>query len=174
MNMAIHEKGISRRLFLRVIGWGSFFITLGMSIIGTIRFLFPRVLFEQPSTFKIGFPEDFKINGEPDKHGVFQVYEKWKKEQSVWIVREKNRIYAIYAKCTHLGCTPNYFAEDRVFKCPCHGSQFYSNGINFAGPATRPLDRFKISISEDGQILIDKSKVYTFKEFDKPGAYLKV
>jgi cytochrome b6-f complex iron-sulfur subunit len=165
---------MSRRLFLRIIGWGSFFTTLGISIIGTVRFLFPRVIFEQASTFKIGFPNEFKIEKEVDNSGVLHVYEKWKEEQSVWIVREKNRIYAIYAKCTHLGCIPNYFADERVFKCPCHGSQFYSNGINFAGPAPRPLDRFKIFIGNDGQILVDKSKTYTFKEFDKLGAYVEI
>jgi cytochrome b6-f complex iron-sulfur subunit len=169
------EKKISRRLFLRIIGWGSFFIAIGISIVETIRFLFPRVLFENPSTFTIGFPDDFKVmNKESDENGVFQVYEKWKQEQSVWIVREKNRLYALYSKCTHLGCTPNWFADERVFKCPCHGSQFYSNGVNFAGPAPRPLDRFKIYIARDGRIFIDKSKIYTFKEFDKPGAYVEI
>ncbi len=174
MNTDVHEEGISRRLFLRIIGWGSFFIALGVSIIGTLRFLFPRVLFEPPSIFKIGFPEEFKAEGMPDKFGVFQVYEKWKEDYSVWIVREKKHLYALYAKCTHLGCTPNWSTEDRVFKCPCHGSQFYSNGVNFAGPAPRPFDRFRISIGDDGKISVDKSRVYTFKEFDKPDAYLEI
>jgi cytochrome b6-f complex iron-sulfur subunit len=105
---------------------------------------------------------------------TFQVFEEWKEEHGVWIVREKNRLYAIQSKCTHLGCTPNWFAEDGVFKCPCHGSQFYANGVNFAGPAPRPLDRFKISLDVDGKIIIDKSKIYTYKEFDKPGAYLEI
>jgi len=174
MDTNVQEKGISRRLFLRIIGWSSFLITLGISIVGTVRFLFPRVLFEQPATFKIGFPDEFKSDGEPDSHGVLQVYERWKKEHSVWIIREKNRIYALHSKCTHLGCTPNWFADDGVFKCPCHGSQYYSNGVNFAGPATRPLDRFRIFVDDEGKILIDKSKTYTFREFDKQGAYLEI
>ncbi len=173
MNTNLHEKGISRRLFLRIVGWGSFFITLGISIVGIVRFLFPRVLFEQPSTFIVDFPDRFKEEGASD-HGILHVYEGWKEEQSVWVITEKNRIYAIYAKCTHLGCIPNWFTEEGIFKCPCHGSQFYSNGVNFAGPATRPLDRFRISIGDDGRILVDKSKVYTFKEFDNPGAYLEI
>ena len=164
------EKEVSRRSFLSLIGWGSFFAAIGISLIGTVRFLFPSVLFEQPSIFTIGFPDDFKINGNSD----YQVYETWKAEHSVWIVRENSRIYALHSKCTHLGCTPNWFAEDRVFKCPCHGSQFYSNGVNFAGPASRPLDRFKIFFGDDGRVLIDKSRVYTFKEFDKQETYLEV
>jgi cytochrome b6-f complex iron-sulfur subunit len=161
---------ITRRSFLRVIGWGSFFAALGMLMPATVRFLFPRVLFEKPSTFNIGFPDEFKIDGS-SSHGV---YENWKEEHAVWIVKEKNRIYAIQAKCTHLGCTPNWFAEEGVFKCPCHGSKFRGNGVNFAGPAPRPLDRFNISIGDDGSIVVDKSRVYTFKEFEKPGAFLEV
>ncbi len=162
-------------MFLKITGWGSFFITIGIFAAGTVRFLFPRVLFEQPSTFKIGVPEEFTAGEALDmQRGRLRVYEQWKKEHAVWIVREKNRLYAIYAKCTHLGCTPNWFADERVFKCPCHGSRFYSNGVNFAGPAPRPLDRFKISLGSDGRIIVDKSRIYTFKDFDRQGAYLEV
>ena len=174
MNTNVQEKGISRRSLLRLIGWGSFFVTFGISIIETVRFLFPRVLFEHPSAFNIGFVDDFKAGEEFDSHGAVQVYERWKEKHSVWIVKEKNRLYALHAKCTHLGCTPNWSADDRVFKCPCHGSQFHSTGVNFAGPATRPLDRFRISFGEGGEIIVDKSRIYTFKEFEKQGAYVEI
>ena len=87
---------------------------------------------------------------------------------------KKNRLYAIHSKCTHLGCTPNYFADEGVFKCPCHGSQFNSSGVNFAGPAPRPLDRCMIYIADDGTICVDKGRVYTHKEFNKQGAYLEI
>ncbi|GBD96816.1 MAG TPA: Rieske (2Fe-2S) protein [Nitrospirae bacterium] len=174
MTTNIHEKKINRRLVLKIAGFGSFFITLGISLVGSIRFLYPRVLFEQPSTFKIGFPSEFKIEQDPDKNGVLHIYEAWKKEHSVWIVRGKSRIYALHSRCTHLGCTPNWFADEGVFKCPCHGSRFYSNGVNFAGPAPRPLDRFRIYVNAEGVITIDKSMVYTYKDFDKTGAYLEI
>ena len=174
MKSSVNDTNISRRLFLKILGWGSFFVTLGISVVGTIRFLLPRVLFEEPSTFNIGFPNEFISEGNFDDANNYAVYEKWKKEKSVWIVREKNRLYAIHSKCTHLGCTPNYFADDGLFKCPCHGSQFNSNGVNFAGPAPRPLDRCMIYIAEDGTICVDKSRIYTYKEFNKQQAYLKL
>ncbi|MBI5055127.1 MAG: ubiquinol-cytochrome c reductase iron-sulfur subunit [Nitrospirae bacterium] len=164
----MQKDNISRRSFLRLIGWGSFFAATGISVAGALRFLFPRVLFEKPSAFKISVPAEFK--GGPD----YQVFENWKAEHSVWLVRERNRIYAVHAKCTHLGCTPNWFPDEGIFKCPCHGSQFHKNGMNFAGPAPRPLDRLNIAIDDDGNIVIDKSRVYTFKEFDKQGAYVEV
>jgi cytochrome b6-f complex iron-sulfur subunit len=78
----------------------------------------------------------------------------------VWIVREETGIYAVFAKCTHLGCTPRWLAAEAKFKCPCHGSGFFKSGLNFEGPAPRPLDRFQVTIAEDGQLVVDKSKVF--------------
>jgi len=136
--------------------------------------MFPRVLFEEPAVFTVGFPEEFKHVDKADMNGVCKVYENWKPDQSVWIVREQDRIYAVHAKCTHLGCTPTWFEDEGIFKCPCHGSQFNSKGVNFAGPAPRPLDRFRIFVNDNGQISVDKSKTYTFKECNKPDAYIKI
>ena len=68
-------------------------------------------------------------------------------------MREAEGIYAIFAKCTHLGCTPRWLAAENKFKCPCHGSGFYKSGINFEGPAPRPLERVRITMAEDGQIV---------------------
>lgn len=174
MDTETDQKKISRRFFLRVIGWGSLFTTIGISIIGAFRFMYPRVLFEKPSVVRIGLPDEFRVTGKPDGNGVCKVYENWKQEQSVWIVREHDRLYAVHAKCTHLGCTPTWFEEDGVFKCPCHGSQFDSKGVNFAGPAPRPLDRFRIFVDGSGRVCVDKSKVYTFRECDKPDTYIKI
>jgi cytochrome b6-f complex iron-sulfur subunit len=64
------------------------------------------------------------------------VSEQFKKDQRVWIGRrEDGRFFAISAICTHLGCTPNWFASEDKFKCPCHGSGFHRDGTNFDGPA---------------------------------------
>ena len=70
-----------------------------------------------------------------------EVSEKYKQDQRVWIVREETGIYAIFAKCTHLGCTPRWLAAENKFKCPCHGSGFFKSrselrraGAAAAGP----------------------------------------
>jgi cytochrome b6-f complex iron-sulfur subunit len=82
----------------------------------------------------------------------------------VWVVNgEYNgapEIYALRSVCTHLGCTPNWLDAEQKFKCPCHGSGFYKDGINFEGPAPRPLERYAIRIADDGQLEIDKSKIF--------------
>ena len=48
----------SRRTLMRRLGWGAFFTTLTVSAAGTLRFFFPRVLFEPPTSFKIGTMKD--------------------------------------------------------------------------------------------------------------------
>ncbi len=45
------------------------------------------------------------------------------------------------------------------FKCPCHGSGFRITGINFEGPAPRPLERYAVRLAEDGQIEVDRSRI---------------
>ena len=90
--------------------------------------------------------------------------EKFKAQFGVWIVNTEfngqQEIFALKSVCTHLGCTPNWLEAEQKFKCPCHGSGFYKDGINFEGPAPRPLERYAISIGNDGQIEVDKSKTF--------------
>ena len=66
-------------------------------------------------------------------------------------------------------------AEEK-FKCPCHGSGFRSSGINFEGPAPRPLERYKISLAPDGQIIVDKNKSFKQEkgEWEREESFLKV
>ena len=136
------------------------------TILAGVRSAFPRVLFQPPSTFKAGFPRDFAVG---------EVSEKFKKDYRVWIVRDADGFYALWAKCTHLGCTPRWLLAESKFKCPCHGSGFYRSGINFEGPAPRPLERLKIALADDGQIVIDKSVKFLFEkgQWGKPGSFLK-
>lgn len=162
----------SRRTLMRRLGWGAFFTTLTVSAAGTLRFFFPRVLFEPPTSFKIGTMKDYP-SGSADKYGVITVSEQFMEKQRVWIVRETDKMYAIFGKCTHLGCTPKWFPDERLFKCPCHGSQYYSNGVNFAGPAPRPMDRYIISKLADGRIVVDSSELFTVDNFDDPRCFLK-
>jgi cytochrome b6-f complex iron-sulfur subunit len=157
----------SRRDVFGRFGWSIFAAFSGVSLLAALRSAFPRVLFTPPSTFKAGLPTDYAIG---------EVSEKFKQEQRVWIIRDEEGLYALFAKCTHLGCTPRWLAAENKFKCPCHGSGFYKSGINFEGPAPRPLERLRIAKAEDGQIVIDKGVKYLFEkgQWTKAGAFLKV
>ncbi len=144
--------GNSRRKFLLKAAWSGLAALLLASAAAFARFFFPRVLFEPPTKVKVGKPSEF-LPGTVDT--------RFKDKHGVWIIRdEEDRIFAIKTVCTHLGCTPNWIESRNKFKCPCHGSGFLRNGINVEGPAPRPLDRYKITLADDGQILVDKSLVY--------------
>lgn len=170
---------LSRREFLArglaVTGWGAFGAVLGVGAIETVQFFFPRVLFKPPSTFSVGAPEAFLgRGGDSDTYGVIFVDERWKPAHRFFIVRERDRAYAVFARCTHLGCTVNWFADQRIFKCPCHGSQYRSNGTQFAGPAPRPLDRLRITLAIAGDIVVDTSIAYQADRFDVDGAFVEL
>jgi cytochrome b6-f complex iron-sulfur subunit len=148
---------VSRRGFLSTLGiaWTTFAAACAAGTVATGRFMFPNVLFEPPQTFKAGFPSEF-IAGVVDT--------RFKESYGVFVVRDYVSIYAVKAVCTHLGCTPNWLEAENKFKCPCHGSGFYRTGINYEGPAPRPLERYRIVLSDDGQILIDKTKFFAYEK----------
>lgn len=141
----------TRRKFLGTIGWLSFIGAIHVALLAFLRFMYPRVLFEPSPLFKAGFPSEYQVG---------DVSERYKDSKRVWIVRENDGFYAILAICTHLGCTPKWLKTEQKFKCPCHGSGFYKTAVNFEGPAPRPMERLKITLAEDGQLLIDKSKKF--------------
>ena len=137
------------------VGFFCLAVTTLLSTLGLARFIFPNVLIEPPSKFKVGFPGDFSPGS---------VATKFKAQFGVWIVNApyegEPQIVALKTVCTHLGCTPNWLEAEQKFKCPCHGSGFYKDGINFEGPAPRPLERYAIRTADDGQLEIDKSKTF--------------
>jgi cytochrome b6-f complex iron-sulfur subunit len=163
---------VTRRIWLGM-AWGAFSAASAAALAATGRFMFPNVLNEPPAQFKVGFPADFGMG----------VDERYKESNGVWIVRTADDIvhrasgfYVLNTTCTHLGCTPNFLAAESKFKCPCHGSGFRPTGINFEGPAPRPLERNRIVLAEDGQILIDKSRKFQFElgQWIDPDAFLQM
>lgn len=155
----------SRRDFFTKVGWQAFLASIGISVLSTVKFFFPRVLYENPQIFKAGFQQEYGLG----------VSTRWVKEHRVWIVREENGFYGLLARCTHLGCIPIWMEGESKFKCPCHGSGFRKNGINYEGPAPRALERVKITLTEDGGILVDKGVLFIYEkgEWERIEAFLK-
>ncbi|HEX4487595.1 MAG TPA: Rieske 2Fe-2S domain-containing protein [Terriglobales bacterium] len=132
------------------------------------RFFLPRTLFEPATSFKIGYPEEYGLG----------VDTKWQQKYRIWVDRTPDRLFVIYARCTHLGCTPDWKPSENKFKCPCHGSGYDSEGVNFEGPAPRPMDRAHVELSPDGQILVDVAKLYQWpkgqpSQFNDDGSFLR-
>ncbi len=151
---------VARRLLI-ALGVYAFISTC---LIATARFFFPRVLFEPKARFRIGYPSDYRMG----------VNTKYRASQRIWVVRDSGTLFVILAKCTHLGCTPDWKESENKFKCPCHGSGFDMEGVNFEGPAPRPLDRLYVELDAQGRILVDKSRLYGVEDWKKPGAFLAV
>ena len=165
-------------LAFAIAGWSLFFGTaaatawtaftasmLGMTL-GTVRFLFPNVLSEPPNKVKVGFP------GQYEEGKVSEQF----KDKNMWIKRQRRHHLRLeHDLQTHLGCTPNWLEREGKFKCPCHGSGFKITGINFEGPAPRPLERWSIGIGEDGQIVVDKSRKFQQEmgQWTNSDSYLK-
>ena len=149
----------SRRGFLKTLGVGAILAALGGQFYLMLRSLLPNVLYEPPQKFKVGTVDKFTDGGT------------FLEEKRLFIFRQQNTFHAVSASCTHLGCTVKMVKlnqpkrvnaggkeidEQHEFHCPCHGSKYYGDGTNYAGPAPRPLDYFKLEVSpDDGQLIVD-------------------
>ena len=137
----------NRRDFLDEIALAS----LGIAAVGGVRvlmgYLSPNVLFEPPTRFRAGVPDSYPANSVtfiPD--------------QLVYIVRSQQGMWALSAICTHLGCITQWKPEANMVACPCHGSKFSRDGTKIAGPAPRPLPHLSLTLTADGELLVDKSE----------------
>ncbi len=149
--------------------WSCVVAFLATWLIAFFRYFLPRTLFEPATLFKIGPPSDYGMG----------IDEKWLQQYRIWVDRTPGRLFVIYARCTHLGCTPDWRPGENKFKCPCHGSGYDSEGINFEGPAPRPMDRAHVELDPEGNIVVDVARLYSWPkgqhdQFDDPGAYLSV
>jgi menaquinol-cytochrome c reductase iron-sulfur subunit len=152
----------SRRSFLSKLGIGATLVAIAGQTYAFLRSLKPNVLYEEPQRFKVGAPDQFGEGG------------KFLEDKRLFVFRQGKTFYTISASCTHLGCTVKMqklnqskrvkargreFEEQHEFHCPCHGSKYYGDGTNYAGPAPRPLDYFKLEVSpDDGQLIVDMSQ----------------
>ena len=153
---------LTRRSWLERIGLGALLASIGGLGAAMARSLVPNILYEPPRRFKARLPEEFAEGAT------------FLEDQRVFIFREQNVFYAVSAVCSHLGCTVQLVnlnqpktvvingrsvEERREFHCPCHGSKYYGNGVNYAGPAPRPLACYRLTVSpEDGQLIVDLSE----------------
>lgn len=149
--------------------WSCVAAFLAAWFIAFFRFFLPRTLFEPSTIFKVGYPSDFGLG----------VDTKFQQQYRIWVARTPDRLFVIYARCTHLGCTPDWKPGENKFKCPCHGSGYDNEGVNFEGPAPRPMDRAHIELDPTGQIVVDTSRLYQWpkgqrSQFNDDGAFISV
>ena len=154
-----------RRDLLTAAGWWAIGLSLTAGTGAFVRLLFRRAPIEPPTVFSAGRPADYKAGAVSDR---------FLRDWRVFLVREKDDLFAVYAKCTHLGCTPRWYGSDNKFKCPCHGSGFTPAGVNFEGPAPRPLERARIWQDEAGMLWVDVSRRFKHEDWLADGAFIKI
>ena len=154
---AVVRSEISRRDFLNDVAAGALGIAGLGAMVVTYRFLSPNALFEPSTTFRAGNPDLYPVNSVT-----------FNQDQQVYIVRTQEGFYAVSAVCTHLGCITQWKPDANMIACPCHGSKFKSDGTKVEGPAPRSLPHFSITLTPDGELLVDKMETI------KPEQALKV
>jgi cytochrome b6-f complex iron-sulfur subunit len=138
----------SRRDFLTQVGEGACAVAAAGSVVVTLDYLKPKVLFEPPTIFHAGGPVDY-----PEGTVRFN------RQQRAYVIGGAGGVYALSAVCTHLGCITRYVSDEKVIACPCHGSRFDLEGNVVHGPAPRPLPWLEVTEDAAGNLVVDTSIV---------------
>ncbi len=143
----------------------------GLWALATLRFSFSNVIPGSGRRLIVGPLRQFVDN---------RVDGRFKESHRLWLVRAvakgEERIYALDATCTHLGCQLVWDESRGRFRCPCHGSEFSPEGKVLSGPASRPLARFAIRLRLDEQIEVDTSIRFAGEPYagDPVGSFVSV
>jgi cytochrome b6-f complex iron-sulfur subunit len=137
---------LDRRDFFVRMGLGS----LGIAAAGTVafgyQFLSPNVLYEPSPVVNMGKPESYSLDSVTLDVNV-----------RIFVIHSQEGFFALNAVCTHLGCLTAWKPEIDTIACPCHGSKFTRQGAKKEGPAPRPLPWLRMWLSDDGELMVDRS-----------------
>jgi len=148
------EQNETRRDAFVKIGIGSICVACSGAAVFGYEFLSPNVLYE---------PSPVANAGKPDRYPLGSVTQDL--QLGIYIAHGSEGIYAMSAVCTHLGCLTAWQPELGIVACPCHGSKFQRDGTKIEGPAPRPLVWLKAWISDEGDLLVDRSVPLDQKQF---------
>ena len=159
---------VNRREFLNF-AWLASMGFLSVSIAG-VTFLFAMPRFEEGEfggVITIGKASELPEAGSsPENHP----------KAKLWLSNSELGVSALYKVCTHLGCLYNWRDLEEKFVCPCHGSQFTTDGDYIQGPAPRSLDRFVVQAVDPatGEVLAESTNGEPLPLPDNPDALIKV
>ena len=144
----------NRRQAFVQLGVGSLCVAGAGATVFGYEFLSPNVLYE---------PSPIVNAGKPERYPPGSVTQDL--QSGIYIVHGPEGIYAMSAVCTHLGCLTAWKPELGIVACPCHGSRFNRDGSKIEGPAPRPLRWLQASLSDEGDLLVDRSQELTRKQY---------
>ncbi|MCC6476390.1 ubiquinol-cytochrome c reductase iron-sulfur subunit [bacterium] len=146
IGVPLEESELNRRKFLKLLSGGALSLAMAGTAITSVEYLSPNVLFEDETRFRIRRPEEVAV-------GTVIYLPK----QKVYVVRKSEGFIAFTTVCTHLGCMTRYEPENNRIFCPCHGSQYTTEGVVTAGPAPKALPRLEI-VLEKGFLVVNTRK----------------
>jgi cytochrome b6-f complex iron-sulfur subunit len=138
---------LNRRAFFVKLGLGSLSIAAAGTAAFSYQFLSPNVLYEPSPVVNAGKPENYAMDSV-----TLDV------NSGIYLVRAQEGFFALSAVCTHLGCLTAWKPELGIIACPCHGSKFKRDGVKIEGPAPKPLPWLQTSLSDEGDLMVDRSK----------------
>ena len=135
-----------RRAFFTKIGLGSLGIAAAGTVVFSYEYLSPNVLYEPSPIVNVGKVESFTLNSV-----TMDV------NSAIYLVRADEGYFALSMVCTHLGCLTAWNQDLGIIACPCHGSKFKRTGEKIEGPAPKPLPWLKVWVSDEGDLMVDRS-----------------
>jgi Rieske Fe-S protein len=67
-----------------------------------------------------------------------------------WVRRISGTTFQVFAiNCAHLGCPVRWFAQSKLFLCPCHGGAYYADGSRASGPPERGMFEYEHKVIGD-------------------------
>ena len=148
------QRELSRRAFFTRLGLGS----LGVAAAGTLTFYYqylsPNILFEASPIVDEGKAENYPLDSV-----TLDV------NAGIYLVHVAEGYFSLSAICTHLGCMTVWKQEEGVIACPCHGSRFNREGQKIAGPAPKPLPWLRTWLSDDSNLMVDRSTTIPSLQF---------
>jgi cytochrome b6-f complex iron-sulfur subunit len=136
----------NRRDFFVKLGLGSLSIAAAGTAVFAYQFLSPNVLYEPSPIVNAGKPESYPLDSV-----TLDV------NSGIYVIHAKEGFFSVGAVCTHLGCLTAWKPELGIIACPCHGSKFQRDGTKIEGPAPRPLPWFRTWVSDEGDLMVDRS-----------------
>ena len=166
------ERYITRKQFLGKALGGTFGAFMGIQALAWLGFLWPKVSGGFGSKVDAGKIEDLKnqiiqADGSvipafiPEARAYVLPFSDSTAGDSQFTDGSTiaDGLVAVYQRCVHLGCRVPWCNSSQGFECPCHGSKYNMVGEYYAGPAPRNLDRFVVSVSSAGKLIIDTGTI---------------
>jgi menaquinol-cytochrome c reductase iron-sulfur subunit len=134
----------------------------GALAVPAVRFLIAPALGGSGSGYWIRtVPVDSLTDGEPKRVALIaDRHDAWTLEKNVqlgaaWLLRRGDDVKAWTTVCPHLGCAVDRDpAGGPGFYCPCHDSNFGSEGEKLNGPSPRGLDELQTRV-DGGVVMVE-------------------